>query len=204
MGPRICWIVAFFALCAGPMPARADQEAGNVAHVAAGPFGQCYAKSIPDHVHDPDDQPRQQGTTRLFRVTAGADALIHEYPWFSQRLFVLCAPSDDITVIRLGPWHRGHDPRADHLAIAFYRGGALIRSYSTLEISGNKKADGAGFSRYANVSASVSHYTVFSHGPELFRETLADGAIFRDRWVVEAETIDGRRLRFDVETGELF
>ena len=197
-------LVACVALIAPTGPSIADQEASNVAHVASGTYGRCYAKSVPAHVFDPDGEPRQQGRTSLYRVTDGEDVLIHEYEWFSQTLFVRCGPADHIIVVRLGPWHRGHDPKEDHLAIAFYRGGTLVRSYSTLEIAGGEEADDGGFSRYRNVSASVSHYTVFAKQPEFVRETVADGTVFRERWYVLGETVDGRRLRFDIETGRIF
>jgi len=49
-------------------PALADDEASNVAHVTAGPYGRCYAKSVPKHIRDPQGEPRQQGVTRVYRV----------------------------------------------------------------------------------------------------------------------------------------
>lgn len=178
-------------------PATADQEAGNAAHVAAGPYGRCYAKSVPDHLYDPEDGPRQQGRTTLYRVTGAAtDEAVHTYPWFSQSLHVLCGWQDDDMIVRLGPWHRGHEARADHLAIAFYRGGQLLRSYSTLEIAGQPEGASA-------VSASVSHYTVFSEPPRLVQQITEDNAIFRESWIVEAKTVNGRTLRFDPQTGAL-
>ena len=184
-------------------PALADQEASNRPHVATGPYGQCYAKSVPRHAYDPDGEPRGQGHTDVYRVGATEDDLIRSYDWFSQRLFLLCRPGDDIVVVRVGPWHRGHDPRADHLALAFYKAGVLIKRYSTLDIAGSEKAEGGGLSQYRNVSASVSHYSVFAGGPALTRITEQDGAVFRGRWVVEATTIDGRRLVFDIASGAL-
>lgn len=105
-------LIAFLGLI-GACPAVADQEASNVAHVATGPFGRCYAKSVPMHVYDPADEPRQQGVTKVYRVGDTEDALVHTYDWFSQRLFIRCSPTDGIAVARLGPWHRGHDAHAD-------------------------------------------------------------------------------------------
>ncbi len=181
----------------------ADQEASNRPHVAAGPYGQCYAKSVPRHTYDPEDEPRGQGRTDIYRVGATEDTLIQGYDWFSQRLFLLCDPGDETVVVRVGPWHRGHDPKADHLALAFYKGGRLIKRYSTLDIAGGERAEDGGLSQYRNVSASASHYSVFTSGPAAARITEQDGAVFRDRWVVEATTIDGRRLVFDMASGAL-
>ncbi len=183
--------------------AVADDEASNVAHVVADPTGRCYAKTVPDHVYDPEDESRQQGHTFVYRVGNLKDILVQRLDWFSQRLFIKCGPADDIVVVRLGPWHRGHDPRADHLAIAFYNGSKLLRRYSTLDIAGSEKVQGGGFSTYKNVSASVSHYTVFSSTPEMVKITTALGSIFKENWVVKAKTVDGRLLTFEITTGAL-
>ena len=200
------WVRAFGLLGLGLAvagPALPDQEAGNVSHLAAGPYGRCYAKSVPDDVHDPDDGSRQRGTTIVYRVADGDDVRVHVYDWFSQRLFVRCGAGDDVMLVRIGPWQRGHDPRSDHLALAFYRRGALLRRYSTLDIAGSEPAADGGISRYRNVSASVSHYTVFASGPEMVREVSWDGPIFTENWWITATTIDGRTLRFDMETGQI-
>jgi len=183
--------------------ALADQEASNVAHVVAGPYGRCYAKSVPRHLYDPDGGPRQQGRTEIYRVGNSEDVLLQEYDWFSQTLFIRCRPGSGTAVIRVGPWQRGHDPRADHLAIAFYRDGRLIRRYSTLDIAGGAIAAPGAFSKYKNVSASVSHYSVFASDPELVKTTAASGSAFKEEWTVKAKTVDGRNLTFDIETGEL-
>lgn len=178
--------LAWLAIAGG---AKADQEASNVAHVAAGPYGRCYAKSVPLHIYDPDGAPRQQGRTEVYRVADGADELVVSHDWFAQTLFLTCLP--EVRIVRIGPWHRGHEARADHLALAFYRGAELLRSYSTLDIAGE------------TVSASVSHYTVFSKEPELLKIVSNEGVVFSEEWVVTATTVDGRTLVFDLTTGAL-
>ena len=183
--------------------AAADDEASNYAHVVARPYGRCYAKSVPRHIYDPDDAPRQQGRTWVYLVTKTEDRLVQEYNWFSQTLFVRCRAGADPSVVRVGPWQRGHNPRADHLAIAFYRGGTLIRNYSTMDIAGDERAPEGSISNDKNVSASVSHYTVFASGPQLTRVTGNTGAVFTEEWVVTATTVDGRKLVFDLATGVL-
>lgn len=194
-------IASALALLFSASPVLADQEAPNTTHVVSGPHGGCYAKSVPAHARDPEGEPRQQGRTSVYRVADGADELIHEYDWFGQTLHVLCGQPEETIVVRLGPWHRGHDPEAGHLAVAFYKGGEPVRSYSTLDIAG---ADAAGSGLdHPNVSASVSHYTVFRGLPKMVREVEAEGVVFREFWVLEARTVDGRVLRFDPATGEL-
>jgi len=182
--------------------AVADDEVSNVAHVAVGPYGRCYAKSVPGHVYDPVDQPRQQGRTMVYRVGTSEDVLVQRFNWFSQRLFVSCVPADDIVVVRLGPWHRGHEPHADHLALAFYKGGKLLKRFSTVDIAGGNKTIHGGLSSYRNVSRSASHYTVFNSGPEMAKVTTSVGPVFEENWVIKAKTVDGRLLIFDMATGE--
>ena len=183
--------------------ALADQEASNIPHVVAEPYGRCYAKSVPRHTYDPEDGPRQRGRTEVYQVGGSEDVLVQRYDWFSQVLFVRCRPGSESVVVRVGPWHRGHNPRADHLAIAFYQGGKLIKRYSTLDIAGTEKAEKGAFSEHKNVSASVSHYTVFALWPELTKITETIGSTFTEDWLIKATTIDGRALVFDIETGEL-
>lgn len=184
-------------------PALADDEASNVAHVVAGPYGRCYAKSVPSHVYDPEGEPRQQGQTDIYHVRKAADLLVRRYRWFSQTLFVNCLPGGEPVVVRVGPWPRGHNPSADHLAIAFYQAGQPIRRYSTLDIVGDDKSEEGDLSDHKKVSASESHYTVFASGPAMTKITKSVGSIFKEDWVIEATAIDGRVLVFDMATGEL-
>lgn len=197
---RVLLIV--LALSVFARSAVADDEASNVAHVVAEPYGRCYAKSVPEHIYDPAGGPRQQGHTEIYQVGETEDVLQEQYDWFSQILYVRCRPGSDSLIVRLGPWHRGHDPRADHLAIAFYEGERLIKQYSTLDIAGDEQAEEGAISRYKNASASVSHYTVFASSPELTKITENVGSTFTEDWVIEATTIDGRVLVFDMATGQ--
>jgi hypothetical protein len=186
-----------------PVFAFADDEASNYTHVAAGPYGRCYAKSTPRHVYDNDEFARQQGITEIFRVGETEDSLINSFDWFAQTLFLDCTHSTGPIVTRVGPWQRGHEPNPDHLALAFYARGKLLKSYSTLDIAGGELNDKPSFSKYKNVSTSVSHYTVFKQQPTLVKVQTNDGPIFREDWLIKAVTIDGRELVFDPSTGEL-
>jgi hypothetical protein len=163
---------------------RADQEASNIPHVAAGTYGRCYAKSVPD------DHYGEEGTTTLYRVTAKEDQAVAVFPWFSQRLRLQCNMSrnGDIgaSLVRFGPWARGHKARADHLALAFYFDDELLARYSTLDIAGTVD----------NVEISVSHYVVIARVVG-YRWLKSNGYAF------DVETVDGRLLSFDPKTGRL-
>ena len=183
--------------------AWADQEASNVAHLAAGPYGRCYAKSVPQHIYDPQNGPRQAGRTAVYRVEPEQDVLLHRFDWFSQKLFLNCGAGNEFSLARLGPWHRGHEPRQDHLAIAFYKNGTLLKSYSTLDIASLSDPGAAGRPGAETISRSVSHYSVFGAGPEMVKIVEQDGPVFRESWVVSATTVDGDELTFSMISGEL-
>ncbi len=178
---RTAWILLAAACC----PLYGDQEASNIPHVQAAKYGQCYAKSVPAELYG------SKGTTNVFRVGRGRDVPLSTYDWFSQQIYLSCNVSDDrtpvgVSVVRLGPWPRGHAASADHLAIAFYFKGGELRKYSTLDIAG--KPD--------NVSPSVSHYTVIE-------QVLGYRRLRGNQYAFEVETTDGRLLSFDPATGAI-
>ena len=173
--------VAFLLLGMGPWygSALADDEASNRPYVTASEGGQFYARSIPAESYG------LRGRTEIYRV-AEKDRLLHTYDWYSPRLFLEGRGEGSVTVIQMGPWHRGHQATKEALALAIHRDGALLRRYSTLDIAGAPD----------NVSASVSHYVVFEeiHGIRADRGGLS--------WF-ETRTTDGRTLTFDLEDGTI-
>ena len=176
--------IAFWLLLTAAS-ASSDDEASNRAHVVASQFGQCYAKSVPAESYG------SKGGTRVYAVTPTHDPLIASFDWYAGQIYLACnigRPGQQValSVIRLGPWARGHQASADHLAIAFYFGGKLVKQYSTLDIAG---APG-------NVSSSVSHYTVF----ERIDGYQSQSSNF---YTFEAVTTAGKRLAFDPTTGDI-
>lgn len=168
------------ALCAVAPGARADQEAANRAYVRASEWGSFYAKSVPSAAYG------TEGHTQIYRVVAdGPDELVHRYAWYAPELFLEGFPAtSDVYVAQLGPWPRGHEASAEHLAIAFFKNGKRLKSYSTLEI----------VSAPSKVSASVSHYQIF--GKRLgFRRPFGNQLVF------DIEDAKGATLSFDAETG---
>jgi hypothetical protein len=166
------------------VPLMADDEAGNSPHVATSEYGRCYAKSVPAERYGND------GTTQVFTVTEEEDLLVHTYDWFSWTIHLVCNASDSkrptgIAAVSTGPWARGHEASADVLAVAFHFDGETVREYSTLEIAGTP----------ANVSQSVSHYTVIE-------AVLGFRWVRSNEYVFEVRTVDGRLLAFDPITGD--
>ena len=171
--------MAVWLVLAAVIPAPADDEASNVAHVVASSYGRCYAKSVPEEYYG------SQGTTRIFRVEKDQDLPLHSFDWFSQRIYIACNVSDNktptgVSVVRFGSWARGHVASSDDLALGFYFKGKLLKEYSTLDIAGTPD----------NVSASVSHYTVIE-------EVLGYKWIDGNEYAFRVTTTDGRTLSFD-------
>ena len=172
------------ALLLAPVAAGADNEAANSPRVFASRYGNCYAKSVPVEAYG------DKGVTRVFMANVGTDKLMHTYNWYAPQLFLECnvAPAGKpvaVSVARIGPWPRGRRANASDLALAFYRGGQLVKQYSTLDIAGAEE----------NVSASVSHYGVLDQ-IDGYRWKAANDYTFQVR------TVDGRSLSFDAATGE--
>jgi hypothetical protein len=95
------------------------------------------------------------------------------------------------SVVRFGPWNRGHNPSTEDLALAFYLDGKLLKRYSTLDIVG----------REGKVERSVSHYMWLAkvHGYCWLRK---EGARFQNSGF-SLETVDGRVISFDYKTGKI-
>jgi hypothetical protein len=173
---------AVLILLLAPITALPDQPRPNAPIVAAGDDGTCYAKSIPSDVIG------QQGRTTIYRVGPTEDEAVASYDWYSLQIHLDCNPRGagytSTTVVRMGPWALGRRANADDLALAFYAKGTLLKQYSTLDIAGNPR----------NVSASVSHYWVFSS---------VEGFQWNgNKQEFVATRSDGSRVRFSSETGE--
>ncbi|HKG92629.1 MAG TPA: hypothetical protein VKA84_12080 [Gemmatimonadaceae bacterium] len=188
-GPTASILLAALPLlsiaAAGGSAPRRDDEASNVPHVAASAQGRCYAKSVPDSLYY-----SQAGSTRVYAVRAGRDTLLTTYRWFSQGIYLECSVSAGdgqvgTSVVRMGPWPRGDRAAASDLAIAFYRDGALLRRYSTLDLAGAPD----------RVQRSASHYRVIDSVSGY--RWAGEG----NHYTFELHTVGGRRLVFDPATG---
>jgi hypothetical protein len=94
-------------------------------------------------------------------------------------------------LVLMGPWCEGQEPKATDLAVAFYKGGKLLKQYSTADLV--KKPD--------KVQASVSHYNwradhdINAKGDISHLRPKLDGRAFT------LSTIDGLTYKFDATTG---
>jgi hypothetical protein len=137
-----------------------------------------YVKSVPDESYG------QKGKTQVFSVGRESDKLIGEYGWYANEIWI--GGPGDATLVRFGPWPRGHQPQDGDLAIGIYRNGKTIREYSTAEMQN------AG----SGVSKSVSHYQVFT-------QRLGFRWVTDNTHVFEVKGASGKLFTFDLETGNI-
>ncbi len=169
-------LVLIFAMI--PAIIYADSEARNSVIVKSATSHSRYAKSIPA------DHYGQRGKTYIYKVEKGEDKLECEYNWYSASIYL--GGIWDGSLVRFGPWNRGHKPSDDHFAIGFYRNGKTIKEYSAMDII---KA-GSG------LSGSISHYQVF--GKRIgFRRWQNNTFVF------EVHGAKGKLFTFNVDTGLL-
>jgi archaellum component FlaF (FlaF/FlaG flagellin family) len=88
----------------------------------------------------------------------------------------------------MGRWPRGRELADEHLAVAFYNGGQLIKKYSTLDLV----KDGSAIKR------TTSHYFWLAGTPQL---ELAPE--FGSEDIFTLITLDNIQYTFDITTGEI-
>ena len=162
----------FFSIC------KADSWLQNTSFIVTSKWGSCYAKSIPD------EDFGIKGKTFIFKAEKEKDTLIDQYDWYSRSLYLL-EGSQGVLVVRLFYTPAGHTLK-DLNAIAFFRGGKLLREYTVLDIISDPK----------KIIHSTSSIHIFDkiHGFEWDENK---------NFVFVVETVDGRTLFFDTDTGEM-
>ena len=114
--------------------------------------------------------------------------------WYSFKIFI---SYDGQYLVRMGPWNTGSQPEDDHLAVAFYQNGKLLKEYSTLDLVKDT----------SKVIPTVSHYFWMAPDPtdrgisEAERHKFRLSLGLRNRFVIY--TIDGWRYLFDITTGDI-
>lgn len=174
-------IAVLLFLLAAANTAFADEEAGNRAYVQSSEYGLFYGKSVPAEPYG------LKGKTQIFQVIPEQDQLLYTYDWYSPEIFISgFTAGPTVYVVKFGAWNRGHVATSQDLAVAFYKNDKLLKEYSTLDIAQNEN----------NVSASVSHYTVFNKKLG-FRRPWGNQLIF------DVERDNSEVISFDLETGEI-
>ncbi|MBI2921993.1 MAG: hypothetical protein HYY18_12980 [Planctomycetes bacterium] len=163
-GARLCW---------------SDNEAPPYAYVSVAPGGRYYFKMFPD----PKGRGREFGRGVMYRVREeeADEEVWRTEGWYSAQTF---PTADGTGLVRIGDWPRGNAPSEEHLGIAFYKEGKLLKSYSTKELIQDVSA----------VQATKSHYA-------FLKDAIGFVPAGGNRFAIR--TVDDVLHVFDAGTGEL-
>lgn len=195
---------------------RADDEVSPSPYVAAS--GGWYAKCFPAPRKEGADYfkaDREAGETLVYLLGAGAngwgysesskweDKLVYRFDWYSPKIY-LTGYGGGFTVVRMGPPPRGREPSKKDLALAFYRDGALLQRYSTLDLVG-KYDSRIDLMRAKKIQVSVSHYTVIKEVVgfvSIYRKVGSNIHHASPAYGFEIILEDGSHRVFDIATGK--
>jgi hypothetical protein len=155
----------------------ADSPAAPEAYIATSSSGRYTFHMFPAN--------EDYGVAYEIKPSGGLKELWRIKGWYSFKVFLA---DDGSHLVRMGPWNFGSDPASDHLAVAFYRDGKLLKSYSTAELVKD----------HSRVRRSSSHYQWLNE-----REMGAEGPQLDWNGQFNLTTADGINYRFDVTTGEI-
>lgn len=185
----VCLIVLFCSLT----NVFADSEQSQYPYITTSQGGRCFffMKSDPNDIYN-----RQKGTGICYEITNNGEfkELWRTEGWYSFRTFLVWASEGErpirqhLYLVRMGNWHRGNKLSEDDLAVAFYKDGKLLKSYSTVDLIHDK----------SKVEKSVSHYQYLDdrYEPKLEYNLIKNQRIFK------LVTVDGIHYQFDVKTGK--
>lgn len=172
-----CIAVLIVALVGGS--ATADRERTPIAHSTPSFDGRFVFEMRPNTTGS-----EKSGDGTLWRILQRGirEPVYTTTGWFSRRVFV---GSDGRNIVRLGNWPRTNDAAiGDHLAIAFYHKGKLIKSYTVGDLIFD----------LGTLPRSVSHYR-FYRAVDFIRTKAGER--------IRLELVDGRILHFNVRTGNI-
>jgi hypothetical protein len=164
--------------------ARADSPAEPVPHVTTSPQGGYIFCMVPKHEYPPYKE-LSYGIAYQLLSSGELAELWRTKDWYSFKVFLA---DDGRHLVRMGPWNVGHDPEPDHLAVAFYRDGQLIKQYSTAELVKD----------HSRIQISASHYQWLAGRDEKAEPPSLD---WKSRFSLS--TVDGIEYLFDVTTGAI-
>ncbi|HAL44875.1 MAG: hypothetical protein A2Y12_00290 [Planctomycetes bacterium GWF2_42_9] len=174
---KFCIYILFLILV---LSAFADEEMAQYSYATASSEGRYFfiMKSDPNNNWVTEKgsgiyEVKNDGTFKEIWRTEG---------WYSFKTFL---SSDGLCLVRLGNWPRGRAPSNKHLAIAFYKEGRLIKSYSTSDL----------IKDLSKVHPSVSHYQYLDNS---YKPVLED---YSTKFHIV--TIDGLLYEFDITTGKI-
>ena len=161
---------------------KGDEERAPYPYVITDIWGSFYFKMIPAKN---GYYEREKGIGVAYAVKSGeSDKEIWRVDgWYSFETFL---SHDGIYLVRLGNWPRGHKPDKNHVGVAFYKSGKLLKMYSTKDLIVNE----------SKVQPSVSHY-------EYLNRVVKPGFVAGYGYQFQLTTVDNVKYVFNIKTGKV-
>ncbi|MDJ0976182.1 MAG: hypothetical protein QNJ98_17105 [Planctomycetota bacterium] len=176
-------LIAVAIVCLTASVALSDSEMAPYGHVTSSESGRHYFRMAPPRKDAP-----ARGTLVRVRPDGKDEPLWSVEGWYAFRVFVA---RHGESVVRLGNWPRGMGPKAEHLAVAFYKDGKEVKRYSTKDL----------IQDVSKVRPSVSHYQFYDwNDPPALVSMHVDGSY---QHVFRLRTIDGITYLFEPATGRI-
>jgi len=102
--------------------------------------------------------------------------------WYATTVYLA---ADGHHLVRMGNWPEGNRPEQEDLAVAFYKDGELLKSYSTADLVGNPN----------NVRPESGHYFWLS------RDERYPDLTYSNHFLLK--TIENKIFEFDISTGDI-
>lgn len=185
---RSCLFITSLCAAIAPATSLADQERTPQPRVFAATEGHVAFAMLPPERDAKTGlfRPGGRGIAYALQKDGGLKEIYRTEGWYAYEVFL---SPDGRYLVRLGDWHRGRAPAKDHLAVAFYREGKLIKQYMVLDLLKDP----------AKVRSSVSHYFWRpDEGGDGPRPELAD-------WDLSftLQTVEAWEYVFDLKTGAI-
>ncbi len=164
----------------------ADSPAMPTPKIVADSYGNHYFTMIPREFHYEEnelvmDNP-PYGVAYKLELDGSKTELWRVNGWYAFETYL--APGG-MYLVRMGNWASGCGASEEDLAVAFYKNGIEIKSYSTKDLIKDKNS----------VTCSVSHY-MWQKRRE-YPSSISYSGEFK------LETIEGKSFVFNVKTGEI-
>jgi len=173
--------------------AVADSEIAPFAKVDRPFEGSCYIKQIPakhnyitnSNYEVIDTEIAEEAFVNAYKILRdGEDEFLwRSVGWYAHHVFLT---NDCEYLVRMGNWARGSEPSAEDLAVAFYKNGELLSSYSTADLIEDKQS----------VDVSTGHYIWLAEGEYSLRLNQWSDTFY-------LKTIEGKEFEFNFKTGEI-
>lgn len=184
-------ILLYFVFITGT--ALADSEIAPFPKVDKPYDGSCYIKQIPAKLRYItnlnyeviETEIEEEAFVEAYKILPdGKDEFLwSSVGWYANQVFLT---NDCVYLVRMGNWARGSAPSAEDLAVAFYKNGEMLLSYSTADLIENSES----------VDVTTGHYFWLSQDQDSLGLSPWSDTFY-------LKTIEEKQFEFNYTTGEM-